>query len=255
MNAKTRQTLIELNRAFYAENSRAFSDSRRDPWPGWSRALTHLKSPDDHPISALDVGCGNGRFATFLEHNLQSPYRYLGLDSSPALLSYARSAHDAHKHVTFEQLEILDPAARLTPVGDRFEVIALFGVLHHVPSEASRLDLLERLVARLSPGGILIVTAWQFGAFDRFRSRIIPWEQYNATVRDPIDESELEAGDHLLGFGDASLPRYCHFVSQDELRELVTQCCAESIDEFSADGKTRDLNRYAVLRRGGDTSG
>jgi SAM-dependent methyltransferase len=255
MNAKTRQTLIELNRTFYAENSRAFSDSRRDPWPGWSRALSHLNPPHDPPISVLDVGCGNGRFATFLEHKLSSPHRYLGLDSSPALLSHARSAHDCHKDVAFEELDILDPCARLAPAGARFDLIALFGVLHHVPGRASRSDLIERLIARLIPGGILIVTAWQFGAFDRFRSRIIPWELYNAETRDPIDEGELEAGDHLLGFADASLPRYCHFAPQDELRELVTQRCAELVDEFSADGKTGDLNRYAVLRRGAGRHG
>ncbi|MCH7599288.1 MAG: class I SAM-dependent methyltransferase [Myxococcales bacterium] len=254
MNAKTRQSLIDLNRLFYAGLAEEFSESRHYSWPGWSRALSHLKPPDDHPISVLDVGCGNGRLVSFLEKDLGSAYHYLGLDSSPALLSHALACHASLPHVKFEDLEILDPAVRLAPEGLRFDLIALFGVLHHVPSEGSRRELMQRLVARLRPGGLLIVTAWQFGAFERFRARIIPWEEYNARARDPIDESELEVGDHLLRWGESSLPRYCHFAPPDELRELSTLESAEWVDEFSADGKTGDLNRYLVLRRGRDAN-
>lgn len=252
MNAKTRQSLIELNRLFYAGLTEEFSESRQYSWPGWSRALSHLKPPHDNPISVLDVGCGNGRFATFLENNLATPFCYRGLDSSPALLAYARKTHHPLDHVTFEDFELFDPDARLAPVGVRFDLIALFGVLHHVPSLVSRRELIQRLVDRLAPGGILIVTAWQFGAFERFRSRMVPWEQFNAEAQEPqepIDERELEPGDHLLRWAEASLPRYCHFIPPDELRELATRAGAKSIDEFSDDGKTRDLNRYLVLHR------
>lgn len=252
MNAKTRQALIDINRAFYAGVADAFSDSRRDPWPGWQRALSHLKQPCDEPISVLDVGCGNGRFATFLENELGRRFRYLGLDSSSSLLARARDVHDPLAHVEFAQLEILDPTAQLAPVGARFDLIALFGVLHHIPGESSRRDLLRELIARLAEGGILIVTAWQFGAFERFRSRILPWEQYNDRIPDPIDERELEDGDHLLRWGAASLPRYCHFADPDELRGLLGIDSSEWIDEFSADGKTGNLNRYAVVRRRSD---
>lgn len=248
MNAKTRQTLIELNRDFYAGLAQAFSDSRRDPWPGWSRAVSHLNLPADHPISVLDVGCGNGRFAKFLEDHLASPYCYRGIDSSPALLDRARDAHRALDHVQFENCEILDSGVALAPNENRFDLVVLFGVLHHVPGEASRRELIERLVAQLLPGGILIVTAWQFGAFERFRSRIIPWAQHNAQARESIDPCELEEGDHLLRWGDASLPRYCHFTPPGELRELIANPIAVRIDEFSADGKTGDLNQYAVWR-------
>lgn len=255
MNAKTRQSLIELNRAFYAAIPDAFSDSRRDPWPGWSRAISHLLPKGDPPLSVLDLGCGNGRFVAFLENNLTSPYRYLGLDSSPALLAHARRAHGSLSHVHFENVEILAPDAVYGPAGQKFDLIAMFGVLHHVPSEPARRDLMQRLIARLIPGGILIVTAWQFGNYERFRARMIPWKQYNARASEPIDECELDVGDHLLRFADATLPRYCHFSPPDELRELLTTQSVAWVDEFSADGRTGDLNRYAVLRREHDVNG
>ncbi|MBW2290926.1 MAG: class I SAM-dependent methyltransferase [Deltaproteobacteria bacterium] len=270
MNAKTQQALIDINRAFYAGVADDFSDSRRDPWPGWRRALRQLKQSADRSISVLDVGCGNGRFASFLEDELGQPFRYLGLDSSSALLSHARGAGDSPSYIEFAQREILDSTVQLVPAGSRYDLIALFGVLHHVPAEASRRDLLQRLISQLTVGGILIVTAWQFGAFERFRARMLPWQTYNDRIsdafdqigadqigadqigEDQIDERELEAGDHLLRWGATSLPRYCHFTNPDELRELLATDRAEWVDEFSADGKTGDLNRYAVLRRRSD---
>lgn len=255
MNAKTQQALIDINRAFYAGVADDFSDSRWDPWPGWRRALRHLKQSADRPISVLDVGCGNGRFASFLEDELGQPFRYLGLDSSSALLSHAHGAGDPPSHIEFAQREILDSTVQLVPAGSRYDLIALFGVLHHVPAEASRRDLLQRLISHLTVGGILIVTAWQFGAFERFRARMLPWQTYNDRISDAleqIDERELEAGDHLLRWGATSLPRYCHFTNPDQLRELLATDRTEWVDEFSADGKTGDLNRYAVLRRRSD---
>lgn len=254
MNANTRQALIDINRHFYAGVADDFSDSRRDPWPGWGRSVSHLKQPSDRPLSVLDVGCGNGRFARFLEHELGRSFRYLGLDSSSALLSHARGAEDPRTHIEFAEREILDSAAQLVPAGSRYQLIALFGVLHHVPGKATRRDLLQRLLSHLTVDGILIVTAWQFGAFERFRARILPWEKYNETAHDPIDVLDLEVGDHLLPWGANSLPRYCHFTPPDELRRLLPSDGVEWIDEFSADGKTGDLNRYAVVRRRSDSN-
>jgi SAM-dependent methyltransferase len=268
MNAKTQQALIEINRAFYADVADDFSDSRQDPWPGWRRAVSHLKRASNRPTSVLDVGCGNGRFANFLENEFENEptqsFRYLGLDSSSTLLSHARTARGPHSQVEFARCEILDSAEPLAPAGSRYDLIALFGVLHHVPGKACRRDLLHRLISLLDTDGTLIVTAWQFGASERFRSRMLSWADYNAGVFasahetdttdeiDEINERELEAGDHLLCWGAASRPRYCHFTTPDELRELLPSDETEWVDEFSADGKTGDLNRYAVVRRRSD---
>jgi hypothetical protein len=122
-------------------------------------------------------------------------------------------------------------------------------VLHHVPAQASRRRLLERLLSHLARDGILLVTAWQFGAFERFRNRIVPWEKYNETSHDPIDERELEVGDHLLPWGSTSLYRYCHFTPPEELRGLLPSDRTEQLEEYSADGKSGDLNHYLVVRR------
>ena len=68
MDPATANALRALNRRFYEERAREFSDSRNAPWPGWLRLAPHLRelAEGGRAISLLDAGCGNGRFAHFL---------------------------------------------------------------------------------------------------------------------------------------------------------------------------------------------
>jgi SAM-dependent methyltransferase len=200
-------------------------------------------------FSALDVGCGNGRFAGFLEERLAERLDYLGLDSSEALLEEASATHAAHPHIRFQQLELIDPPAdRGLPAGP-FELVALFGVLHHVPGFDAREALLGTLLSRLSESGRLVVTAWQFGAHERFRRRIVSFESYNETATQKLDPDELEPGDHLLRWREEALLRYCHYCDAAELERLLERLPVRVVDAFSADGKSDDLNRYLILAK------
>ena len=106
---------------------------------------------------------------------------------------------------------------------------------------------------RLAPGALLAVTAWRFGTSPRFARRILPWSDYNARTTAPIDVAQLDPGDHLLHFGASDGPaRYCHHCDDGELKELVASVIAEEItlaDDFEADGRSEDLNRYLVFER------
>jgi hypothetical protein len=113
---------------------------------------------------------------------------------------------------------------------------------------------LHDLVSLLSARGVLVVTAWQFGAVEHFTSRAIAWSDYNRGAEQSIDEAELEEGDYLLGFGSSPHPRYCHFTSAAELHELFRDAPVTWVDEYCDDGKTQDLNRYAVVSRTGSSS-
>lgn len=251
MDAKTRAQLVEVNRAFYEGTADAFSDTRRDPWPGWKRAMTHVKPAHGEPLNVLDVGCGNGRFARYLAdhpgNDAPNRFHYLGIDSSRGLLDHARRANADLANVEFEDHDVLHLEDQFVADARRFDVIAAFGVLHHIPGATTRRALVETLVSLLSDRGVLIVTAWQFGTSERFRSRRIDWTQYNEDAIDPINEAELEEGDYLLRFANSPLPRYCHFASADELRDLFAGSNITWLDEYCEDGKTRDLNQYAVV--------
>jgi SAM-dependent methyltransferase len=237
MNDRTAQYLNALNAAFYARHAASFDDTRQSAWAGWERLTPHLK-PGMH---VWDAGCGNGRFARFLADRLGTAFHYHGTDSSPDLLARARAALADMPGVSFARHDLLTD-----PLPDAvFDLIALFGVLHHVPGAVRRAGLVRALADRLTPGGLLVFTSWRFDAYPRFRARIVPWAAVDAGF--PLD---LEPGDHLLDWQhEAGTPRYCHAVDDAEHAALIAASGLTPIDGYRADGFDGALNQYAVLRR------
>ncbi|MDP6981393.1 MAG: class I SAM-dependent methyltransferase [Myxococcota bacterium] len=249
MNAKTREQLIAINRRFYSEVAGDFDATRNDAWPGWARAIAHAEPLPGQPLHVLDVGCGNGRLVDMLSESRGEVFEYLGVDFSQALLERARSRCAARTQIRFETCDVLAPGDDLPRREPGFDLVALFGVLHHVPSAELRRALFERLLERLRPGGVLAVTAWQFGDRERFRARRVPVETFNAGASEPIDPAQLDSGDHLLRFAGAKALRYCNHCSEAELHGLFADLPLRWLDRYTADGKTADLNAYAVVQR------
>ena len=250
MNGETARRLVEINRRFYARHAASFSASRGRPWPGWERLLDFWPTPSGRPLTVLDVGCGNARFASFLAARREDPLSYLGLDLSGELLADARERlAGLPPRVSAEARECDVGEGRLDGLGERrFDAVVLFGVLHHLPGAELRRDLLRRLGELLEPGGVLALTLWRFDRQPRFAAKELGWEEYNRSAAEKIDLAELEAGDHLLTWGgDRSTPRYCHLTDQDEEHALVTASGLETRARFAADGPGGEDNVYLVL--------
>lgn len=264
MNPETIKRLNALNHAFYAAVADDFDQTRGTAWPGWQRLLPHLPMP----LSVLDVGCGNGRFALFLHDNLvpadqqaittpsssiagllhthqhnhssnSALLTYHGVDSSAALLAHAQDAltgkHDVD--VTLESRDIIENP----PDSGEYDLVVLLGVLHHIPGYTQRQAFMRKLAARVKPGGLLVFAAWRFYEYQRFRDRITAW---------PPD-LQIEPNDYLLDWrrGAVSL-RYCHYTDDAEHEALVAATGFTEIETFRADGPGGTANRYSILRRG-----
>lgn len=248
MTPETKQILYDINRAFYAAVADDFDASRQHAWPGWQRVIGHLRSTGAQ-LTILDVGCGNGRFASCLDACAPGPFRYRGIDASARLLAHARTAHTDAAHIRFDAIEI-DVSSSLDEwQGGPFDLVAVFGFLHHLPGFETRQRMLAGLVGALAPRGLLALTAWRFDTLERFEKRTLPWAEYNETATRCIDIADLESGDHLLRFQDAPEPRFCHLIDRKEMRELIGSVEASQIDEFDADGRSGELNHYAILQR------
>ena len=105
-----------------------------------------------------------------------------GVEESQLLEAYA--AIDKTERV--ERADLVEqPPERALPPGP-FELVAVFGLLHHVPGEAGRRALLEALARRVAPGGLLALAFWDFGAHARFAARRLPWSQAGAPRAPPI---------------------------------------------------------------------
>jgi SAM-dependent methyltransferase len=253
MNESTVYALNAINLAFYRERAGEFSDTREFPWPGWQRLLRHIPETGesgDRTLRALDVGCGNARFAGFLCEVL--PRRgarldYCGVDASAPLLARARRRPLPGGAARFAELDFVEDPERLPP--GPFDLVALLGVLHGVPGRGRRRALLRAAADRLAPGGLLVLTCWRFAELERFRRRLIAWETYNREASEPIDAEELEPGDHLMPWGRGPRPvRYCHATGVDELDALVRDLGLQRLETYLEDGRSGDLNRYAVFR-------
>ncbi len=244
MDRATILALNQINRNFYTQRAEEFSATRRRPWRGWLQLLPYIGERET--LSVLDVGCGNGRFAVFLSEHLESPFSYLGIEFSATALEHARAKLSGLPSITLKEHDVM---AGLDDLTGPFSLITLFGFLHHVPSFDTRRSLLIELGRLLEPDGILAFSVWQFGRFERFRKKLIPWDTFLANSGVEIDQSQLEPGDHILSWGDTEPAyRYCHFTDSDETSRLVSSLPLECFEDFSADGRTNDLNQYFLLK-------
>lgn len=230
MDIETIKKLNTINREFYRTTAEAFDKTRAGAWQGWSPLIPYLSTP----LKVLDIGCGNGRFGAFLAETLEGPITYHGLDNSTELLAYARTAlTDEYPNLDITLTErdiVMHP-----PDEDLYDLVVLFGVIHHIPGLRSRLRFMEKIAQRVRQGGILAFASWRFYEFERFRERIIPWD----------DDIQVEAGDYLLDWkaGDHAI-RYCHYVSDAEQDQLIKVSNLTELERYRADG----FNCYSILR-------
>ena len=236
MDQATRLRLNDINRAFYAKTARAFDATRKRAWRGWILALANTDTPI---CSVLDIGCGNGRFAQFLAQRQPSAFDYTGIDNNQVLLCLARARLAKLEQARVQLIE-RDLVEDELPV-IQAQLVALFGVLHHVAGYRQRRELLARCAELVAPGGLLIFAAWRFFEEERLRARILPWDS----------ALPVEKNDYLLDWrrGERAL-RYCHYVDDAEHAELVAATGLSVQADFRADGASGTLNRYSVLKKG-----
>jgi tRNA (uracil-5-)-methyltransferase TRM9 len=254
---ETIQTLLEINRRFYGRNAASFARSRDRPWPGWDRAVDRWqchRADRAEPLRVLDLGCGNGRFWPYLTTRIAGPAWILGVDRQLALLGWAGHQAISVQTAAPRVCADLSAADELPIVNGRFHLVTAFGLLHHLPSEAMRLELLAAAGGQLCAGGVLVVTFWRRSVLAR--KRVVHWETYGRQTGVEVDVSDLDAGDVLLGWGDPddeirqARVRYCHLFADEEVARLVTQLAAvDVVDTYLADGPSGQDNRYLVLKR------
>lgn len=254
VNSATVERLLELNRQFYAQRGRDFAETRLRVQPGIQRIVATIAEDE----TVLDLGCGNGTFASALSRAGHRG-RYLGVDSSTPLLEIARGASYDFP-VDFLQADLIRlPALLLTPVPEAgrhqelaeqhspsadggWPIITAFAVLHHIPGNDLRVSLLRRARELLSAKGRLALSNWQFTSSRRLREHIQPWSKVGTWL-------ELESSDYLMDWrrGQRGL-RYVHEFSEAELLRLAAECGFVVAETFYSDGADRKSGLYQLWR-------
>ena len=245
MNELTAAKLIVLNRQFYQTFAAPFSSTRLRLQPGVRRIIDTLQFPS----SILDLGCGNGYFASELvgqEHE----FTYVGLDSSQGLLEIARQSCQPADNVLFLHADLVETGwpAVLDALPDGwgsppFDLIISFAFLHHVPSAGTRLEILRQIHTLLAPSGFFIHSEWQFLNNPRIRNRIQPWQTIGMSSQD------VDTGDYLLDWrhGGKGL-RYVHEFTEDELACLASETQFSVGSTFYSDGEGGKQSVYQSWR-------
>ena len=239
MNEIVRQQLREINSDFYNNFADSFAATRYGAQPGWERIIPYFPAR----CQVLDLGCGNGRFAHFLDTRLEQ-VDYVGVDGSESLVEIARK-RTADLPRTAAAFHTIDLAQHdwQSEFGD-FDVVVALAVMHHIPSFAARSTFLRAAANCLAPSGVLILSNWRFAHNARMRKKIIPWHQVG------LNDADVESGDYLLDWkkdGQVGY-RYAHQLDEDEMVELAQVAGLKIIEQFHADGREGDLSMYSVLR-------
>ena len=235
--------LNQINYDFYQQKAHSFSSSRQFPWPGWSRTLNNINPNLKHKV--IDVGCGNGRWRHFLHQSKFNLESYLGIDISQELLNKAVTSCQ-YPNTYWLQIDLLKFAKYDLPnITTPATLIGCFGIIHHIPSTKTRIELLNKLLSLLQQKGILAISFWQYHNDPRFTSKLINWSRLSLT------ESMLEPGDKLLSWqNDIHTPRYVHVFNDLQINELISHIPnVQILDDYKNDGKSKDLNRYIILQK------
>lgn len=200
MEKEYAEYLLKKTKEDYNLIAEDFSRTRSAIWPE-TRTLFDKYLLEGEKI--LDLGCGNGRYFEYLE---DKKVNYFGVDNSEKLIKIAKSKYPG---VHFQIADALN-----LPFPDNFfDKVISIATFHHIPSKEFRIKFLNEVKRILKPGGILILTVWNFKEFKEFSI-------YFKFLILKLFGSKLDFGDFLEPWG-AKAVRYFHFFSKKELINLA----------------------------------
>lgn len=243
MNHKIAERLLVLNKQFYQSFATDFSITRTRLQPGVRRVINKLP----YELNLLDVGCGNGEIIRAL---LEGGYtgRYVGIDSSPELLSFASNIVEKFSfatdlHIELIEADITTDLSNLIPE-PIFDQIIAFATLHHIPGVQNRNVCIQSIYNMLSSVGVFFHSEWQFLNSDRLRLRVQPWESID------IGSDEVDINDYLLDWRRGGMGlRYVHHFDEDELLILAENNGFCIIETFYSDGENGRLGLYQLWQK------
>lgn len=202
----------------YDEIAEGFDHTRGRPWP-------EVGLVDRGPV--LDLGCGNGRHASYLE---EEGYEVVCADISWGMLMVA-----GRRASNLVQCD----AAKLPFRSNSFGTVLYLATIHHLP-KGDRLLSLREVRRVLRPGGRLIISAWALFQPRFFKK--IPYMLLNPLRGKEIGDTEVPW--HRRG---KVYHRYYHLFTRRELEGLVSRAGLKVISSYGRSFKYRLFSENHVV--------
>ncbi len=257
--------LNQLNQEFYDRVADSFDDSRSYSWEGWEvlrpYILKLIEGKSGDALRVLDIGCGNGRFALWLSEvtnlaEIDTKIEYTGIDFNEFLLRKAQVRTLNLQNVTtdFEQVDIVESLLQKLPLSTKkYDLIVCFGVMHHIPGQETRQELITQISELMAPNALASIANWQFDTLPNLFSRSQKLQD-SGLIPDP------EPGDYLLnwqrkmvgqnankGENPNSSPRFCHLISDAESTQRWQISNLSLLQKYLADGPKNESNAYWIV--------
>lgn len=245
------QQLNQLNRDFYQTVAESFSATREQPWSGWQWLAEADRQTVSNAASVADVGCGNGRFGSFIAPLLASPQEYLGIDSNQQLL---QNAYD-HVGYLFKKVSLIQSDIVQEDLAEKLamsnpDIIAVFGVFHHLPTQVSRRQFLQSLKEIIGDdeSKSIWLSTWQFTGNKNLMERAVSPKEIGFTI---TEDDEWTENDYILDWRrDKKAYRYCHLTTTDEMTDLCEQVGLTIVATHQSSNPGDKDNRYYSLKSG-----
>lgn len=251
MTPQTEQKIIAVNKKFYDTIGRYWNQNPEYIWDGWVKLTHHLASiisqKKHEKVRVLDVGAGNGRFYWFLKREFPDvDFEYIAMDFS----DFGSEPNQNISEISFHFLDILHENWGFEK--EYFDIVVAMGFIHHIPGERLLNRFMDQFSNALKPGGVGVVTTWQYMRLERLKKRVIDSEKRKKILEDlHILESELRPGDNFLDWVQYEYGvRFSHYFSHEEMQEIFADYPALNLlDTFLSDDREQNRNEYFVCKK------
>ncbi|OIO18956.1 MAG: hypothetical protein CO029_04585 [Candidatus Magasanikbacteria bacterium CG_4_9_14_0_2_um_filter_41_10] len=223
---------IDQNTSAYDEIASLFSSTREYIW----KDIKPLKRFATKGNRILDIGCGNGRLYQLFD-DLST--EFTGIDISQNLIKIAKEKYPEATFVVGDM--------RTLPFEDSsFDIAYSIAAVHHLPPEG-QLDVLNEVARVLVPGGLFVMTNWNF--LGRWTQKRIEKGRY--LIGDTPDHI---IANFISGDKKTNAPRHYWNITPEQMTQMASEAGFALAEQYySKNGEEEGVkegdNLISVLRK------